>query len=181
MKPRSYTSEGIILGRRNFGEADRILSIYSKDKGKISIMAKGVRMPKSRKRGHLEVFSQVKFQATSSRGMDIMVEVEVSNDFEGIRGNLAKISLAYYFCEVVSKITHEGEHSFELYSLIVRNLNELKDGKGLKLLRFNFVQELLTVMGYWPNNLKLPNPDEVLEEVIERQIYSSRVGKRMVS
>ena len=63
MKPRSYTSEGIVLARRNYGEADRILVIYSKNFGRVSYMAKGVRRPKSRKRGHIEVFNYIKFQA----------------------------------------------------------------------------------------------------------------------
>ncbi len=179
MKPHSYPGEGIVLGRRNFGEADRILSLYTKTHGRISLIAKGVRRPKSRKRGHIEVFNLVKFQAISGQGIDLMVEAEVIEDFSQIRKSLRKVSLAYYFMEVVGKITHEQESNIDLFNLISDNLLKLKTTKKLKELRFDFMLKLLTLLGYWPHGQLLPNPDEELEKVIERQIYSERVGKRL--
>lgn len=180
MKPHSYSSEGIVLSRRNFGEADRILSVYSKEHGRISLMAKGVRRPKSRKRGHIEVFNLVKFQAISGAGMDLMTEAEVVEDFAMIRKSLNKISLAYYFMEVIGKITHEHESNVDLFNLIFDSLDKLKITKKLKELRLDFISKLLVLMGYWPHDKDLVNPDEELEKVIERQIYSERVGKRMI-
>ncbi|HTK03908.1 MAG TPA: DNA repair protein RecO [Alphaproteobacteria bacterium] len=180
MKPHSYSSEGIVLSRRNFGEADRILSLFTKHNGRISLIAKGVRRPASRKRGHIEVFNLVKFQAVSGNGIDIMTEVEVMEDFSLIRKSLKKISLAYYFMEVVGKITHEHETNIELFNLIFDTLTKLKITKKLQNLRLDFISKLLILMGYWPHGQILPNPDEELEKVIERQINSVRVGKRMV-
>jgi DNA repair protein RecO (recombination protein O) len=84
MNPRSYTSEGIVLARKNYGEADRIISVFSKDKGRIAFIAKGTRRPKSRKRGHIEIFNRVKFQAVTGRGLDIITEAEVIDDFKDI-------------------------------------------------------------------------------------------------
>lgn len=180
MKPHTYSEEGIVLGRKNYGEADRILSVYSKNHGRITLIAKGIRRPKSRKRGHLEIFSLFNFQAATGRGIDLMTEVEIADDFQEIRKSLPKVSLAYYFCEVVGKITHEQEQNTDLFELILNNLNKLKTQKELKRLRLDFVENLLTLMGYWPIGRSLANPDEVLEEVIERQIYTQRVGKRML-
>jgi DNA repair protein RecO (recombination protein O) len=180
MKPHSYSSSGIVLGRKNYGEADRIISVYSKDHGRISLIAKGIRRPKSRKRGHLEIFSLLKFQAISGRGIDLMTEAEIVDDFKEIRKSLSKVSLAYYFMEVIGKITHEQEQNIDLFNLIFDTLNKLKTETKLKELRLNFILKLLTTMGYWPHGQDLPNPDEVLEEVIERQIYAERVGKRML-
>jgi len=180
MKPRSYTSEGIVLGRKNYGEADRILSVYSKNHGRLSLMAKGIRRPKSRKRGHLEIFSLLNFQAATGHGIDIMTEADIIDDFKSIRKSLSKVSLAYYFMEVVGKITHENEKNQELFDLILGSLNKLKKETKLKTLRMAFIQDLLTLMGYWPKEKTLTNPDEILEEVIERQISSVRIGKRML-
>jgi len=180
MKPRSYTSEGIVLARRNWGEADRILVIYSKNQGRISLIAKGVRRPKSRKRGHIEVFNRVAFQGAIGRGIDIMTEAEVINDFKEIRKNLKKVSLAYYFCEVIGKITHDGEPNIEVYNLLVENLGNLKTAKRLKILRLGFILKLLTLLGFWPKGEPLSDPDRQLEEVIERQLSSVRVGKMML-
>jgi DNA repair protein RecO (recombination protein O) len=181
MKPHTYSGEAIVLGRKNYGEADRIVSVYSKDHGRTALIAKGIRRPESRKRGHLEIFSLLKFQAVSGRGIDLMTEADIIDDFKEIRKNLSKISLAYYFMEVIGKITHEQEQNIDLFNLILDSLNKLKTETKLKKLRLDFVLKLLTTMGYWPEGKVLPNPDEVLEEVIERQIYAQRVGKRMLS
>lgn len=180
MKLHAYTSEGIILGRINYGEADRIISLFSKDKGRSSLMAKGVRRLKSRKRGHIEMFSKIKYQASVGHGIDLMTEAEVVDDFKDIRKSLKKISLAYYFMEVVGKITHEGEGNLGVYELLENSLERLKGTIHLKDLRLEFINNLLILLGYWPENKALDNPDAKLEEIIERQIYSERVGKRMI-
>jgi len=180
MKPRTYTSEGIVLARRNFGEADRILVLYSKNFGRISLVAKGIRRLKSRKRGHVEVFNNVKFQAAKGRGLDLMTEAEVVEDYKEVRESLRKVSLAYYLMEVVGRITREGEENSEVYNLLLDSLEKLKTAKMLKKLRLDFITDLLIILGYWPEGRVLLDPDGKLEEVIERQIYSKRVGKRMV-
>lgn len=180
MKPHSYSDEGVVLARRNFGEADRILVIYSKNHGKTSLIAKGVRRPKSRKRGHIEIFNLVRFQEVAGRGIDLMTEAEVINNFKEIRKDLKKVSLAYYFCEVIGKITHDGEANFEVYDLLTASLEKLKDERELKRLRLDFVLRLLTLLGFWPKGKVLLDVDKKLEEVIERQINSVRVGKMML-
>src|SRR3989344_6573029 len=155
MKLRTYSSEGIILSRKNYGDADRILIVLSKNFGKLGLLCKGIRKIKSKKRGHLEIFSRVKFSAVHGNGMDIMTEAETINDFSGVRINLNKISLAYYFCEVVNKITHEDGHPTTVYSLLSTVLEELEQTTELKKLRLNFIYDLLTNMGYWPTGKKL--------------------------
>jgi DNA repair protein RecO len=116
----------------------------------------------------------------SGKGLDLMTEAEVIDGFKEIRKDLRKVSLAYYFCEVIGKITDEGERNFEVYSLLVETLKKLKTAKELKSFRLNFVLKLLTLMGFWPKGQPLTNTDEKLEEVIERQLTSVRVGKMML-
>lgn len=180
MKQHSYSSDGIVLSRKNYGEADRILIIISKDYGKLSLLAKGIRKIKSKKRGHLEIFSKIKFSAVKGNGMDIMTEAETIDDFSGVRINLNKISLAYYFCEVVNKITHEDQQRSLVFSLLSLTLTELEQTTALKELRMRFIYDLLTNMGYWPDDKKLIDADIVLDDVIERKINSVRVGKQIL-
>jgi len=181
MKQYSYSSEGIVLSRKNYSEADRILVVISKDFGKLSLLAKGIRKIKSKKRGHLEIFSKVKFSAVKGNGMDIVTEAEIINDYSGVRINLNKISLAYYFCEVVNKITHEDGRQSTVYGLLSTALEELEQETELKKLRMKFIYGLLTNMGYWPEGKKLIDADIVLDDVIERKINSVRVGKQMLT
>lgn len=181
MESRAYTSEGIVLLRKKYGEADRILSLYSSKFGKISVLAKGIRRPKSRKRGHLEVFSHINFQATKSDGLGIMTEADTIHSFEKIRSDLKKVSLAYYFCEVINKITHEHDENIEIFRLLVNTLIRLETETKLKSLRKFFITKLLEAMGYWPREEVLEDPDRVLSEVLEREINSVKIGMKMIS
>lgn len=181
MESRAYTSEAVVLARKNYGEADRILVVFSKNQGKISLIAKGVRKPSSRKRGGIEIFNHIKFQAVRGKGLDLVTEVEVVDSFKEIRDNLEKVSVAYYFAEVIGRVTHENEPHLEIFYLLLDCLEELKKGIKLKTLRTKFAYELLITLGFWPKGQALPNPDAKLEEIIERNLSTLRVGKKLIS
>lgn len=179
MKPRQYSSEGIVLAKINYSEADRIIVIFSKDHGKLPFIAKSVRKIKSRKRGVLEVFNQIVFSASRGKGMDYIEEVEMVNSFPKIRHSLKKISLAYYFVEIAGRAIHEGEANLNLYEVVVSYLKKLELVKNLKELKVNYLYEVLVALGFWPKGKDLPNPEGYIESVLERRISSERVGKRI--
>lgn len=181
MESRSYKTKGIILARKDYSESDRILSVYTKDFGRVSLLAKGVRMPKSRKRGHIEVFSLVDFQAVRGKGIDIMTEVEIIDNFAKIRKNLKKVALAFYFMEVIGKITSENEHNTKVFESVLHNLEALKYSSSLKELRLNFIHRILVDLGFWPKGKVLEDADAKLSEILERNLNSIRVGKRILS
>jgi len=181
MHLRHYSSEGIVLARRNYGEADRILVVYTKKLGKISLIAKGVRKPISKKRASLEIFSYIKFAAASGKNLDLITEVETIDSFILIRQDLRKTSLAYFFMEAVGRTSHEGGPNHEVFDLLLKNLIILKKASQLKNIRLKFILDLLTVLGFWPKGKKMENPDFALTEVIEREMNSYRVGKKLLS
>ncbi len=179
MNQKRYSGEAIILTRWNYGESDRVLTVISNHHGKLRLLAKGVRKPKSRKRGHLEVFSHIKFSASKGRGLDLITEVETVESFHGVRKNLKKVVLAYYFMEVVSRVVHEGEANLKLYEIIQKFLGKLSGTGDLRHLRLNFIEELLTSLGFWPRGKILTDPDAKLAEVVEKNLSSVRVGKKL--
>ena len=181
MTPRTYSDEAVVLARRSFGEADRILSLYSKHHGRLSLIAKGVRKPQSKKRGSLEVFSYIKFAAAKGRSLDIITEVETIDSFAQVRKNLWKVTVAYFFMEVIGRTTREAEKHQELFDLTIKYLNLLSREALLKTLRANFVYEVITTLGFWPKGRPLINPDAQLEQIIERQLFSLRVGRKVLS
>lgn len=181
MRPKRYSSEGIVLARRSYSEADRILVVYSRNYGKISLMAKGVRKPKSRKRGSLEVFSQIKFSAARGKNLDIIEEAEMIDSFQSIRRNLKKVAVAYYLMEVIGRVTREDEKNEKLFVLILKNLQDLKTTKSLRQLREEFIFQTLVLLGFWPKGKIMDNPDKILENVVEREINSIRIGKKLLS
>lgn len=181
MKPKRYSSEALILSRNNFSEADRILVVFSKDYGKLSMLAKGVRKPKSRKRGSVEIFSHIKFSAAKGKNLDLITEAEILNDFSEARKNLRKVAVAYYFVEVVNKITREDEVNIKLFEFLLENLKGLISNKNLKKQREEFVTELLIILGFWPEDRELADPDNLLETVLERKVSSKEIGKKLLT
>ena len=111
---RNYKTEAIILSRKNYSEADRILTLYSKNFGKIYTIAKGIRRPSSRKRGSLEIFSHITFSASRGKSLDIMTEVETVDNFDEVRSDLKKVSVAYFFVETIKKYNGYCEKGVDL-------------------------------------------------------------------
>jgi DNA repair protein RecO (recombination protein O) len=181
MMPRNYSSSAIVLARRNYGEADRIVILLSKDYGKLALLAKGVRRPKSKKRASLEVFSLINFAAVRTKSLDIIIEAELVDSFALIRKDLKRASLAYYFVEVVGRIVQEEQRQEQVYHLLLDYLSKLKTQKNLKSFRLEFVNRLLVAVGFWPKSKKMQEADLVLESVLEREVNSKRVGKQIIS
>lgn len=178
---KKYSSEGIVIARKNFGEADRIITIFTKKYGKLSLLAKGVRKPKSKKRGHIEIFSHIKFSGEKTKGMDIVTEVETINSYSFLRKNLRKASLAYFFMEVVNKLTREGERNEVLYKFLLEYLAKTVSSKKMRAIKNEFIYDILVLLGFWPKALLMKSPESVLREVTEREISTIRVGKRILT
>lgn len=181
MRGRNYSTEAIVLSRKKFGEADRIITVFTKNYGKMTLLARGVRRTTSRKRGHLETFSYLKLSASAGKGFDVLTEAEIVDNFQEVRANLKKVAVAYFFCEVLVRAINENEPHKDLFDLVVKYLKELKWANSLKKFRLEFTYDLLTNLGFWPKGLTLDDPDEKIQQVVERRLGSIRVGKKLVS
>lgn len=171
---RNYKTEGIIVRRMNLGEADKLITLFSKHFGKIRLVAKGVRKIKSRKRGNLELFSQVRIMAARGRNLDLITEVEPLKTFKKFRQDLKRTSMAYYFCELVDRLTAEGQANKEIYNLLDSALASLDQTSDLPNVR-EFEESLLVILGFGvPQRLKNSSLTlrPYIEEICERKILS---------
>lgn len=176
-----FSSPAIILRKRDFSEADKIVTAFSQKKGKVSFIAKSIKKLSSKKRASIEVGNIVNISATRAEGLGILTETKLVRSFEGIRASLNKISLLHYFCEVVDKLTQPGEPDPVVFDLLVKYISRLQKTTKLRKLREEFILEILVMLGYWPEDKPMIDPDAALEEVLERQINSARVGKKLAS
>jgi len=171
----SYRTEGIILKRTNYGEADRILTVFTKHFGKISVIARGIRRISSKRGGNLELFNQVKISLTKGKNLDIVTEAEVINSFKDWRDNLKKVAVAYRLCELVDKLTAERVESKEVYKLLINYLSNLSSITNYYLLITNFELSLLQYLGFWPKgkavNIDL---DAYVENLIDRKLFAKK-------
>lgn len=178
---KNYKSEAIVIGKKEIGEADKIYIVFSKNHGKIRLLARGVRLAKSRKRGSLEVFNKVQLEISRGKGIDVVNEVEVLRENYNWKKNLRRLAVAYNLVEVVDRVTLEDVEQKEVYTLLSNSLLRLEEEKDLKGLRSYFTKSILTLLGFWPRDKELVNPDSVLEDVVERKLSTIRVGKRILS
>lgn len=181
MRLKTFSSVGIVLSRKNYGEVDRIITIFSRDYGKIKLLAKGVRKPISKKRGHIEVFSKLKFSSTRGKSIDLITEAELIDSYETLRVDLKKTAVAYYLCEVVDRVTRELEKNESIFENLAHYLSKLGQTEKLRNLRSEFVRKTLIVLGFLPEGENVRDVDKALAEVTEWEISSARVGKQMLT
>lgn len=149
-RPRTYKTEGIILRQTPLGEADRILTIYTPDDGKVRAVAKGVRRPKSRLRGHLELLNHASISIAHGRNLDVVGEAEVIRSFRELKADLGRVSIGMYLAELVDGFAVENASSPETYQLLMDGLDWLCRAANAELLVRHFEVWLLDVSGYRP-------------------------------
>lgn len=165
----------------DYKDADCLVEIYSQDLGKNLFLAKGMRRLKSRKRGNLEVFSQVRFSWLHTKGLPLVTEAQVITPFPKIKEKLTRVSLAFYFCEIIKKLTKEEDPNLELYEILGNFFARLESAKRLKELKKEFLHNTLVALGYLNLNTKITNYDLEVEKITEKKINSLRVGKNLFS
>ncbi|MEK6256423.1 MAG: DNA repair protein RecO, partial [Chloroflexota bacterium] len=104
---RSIRVEAIVLKHNDFGEADRLLTVYTRQRGKLRAIAKGVRKMHSRKGGHVEPFTEVSLQLATGRSMFIVSQAEAINSYVRLREELELVGYASYCVEMLDKFTYE--------------------------------------------------------------------------
>ncbi len=149
---RLYNTDAIILRRRDFGEADRLLTVYTPHRGKLRLVAKGVRKTKSKKAGHVELFTHATMQIAAGRNLDIVSQADTVQAYRAIREDLDKISHAYYLAELVDKFTEEHDPSYPIFELLALTLARLADGSpNEQFLALRYLEiHMLGLSGFQP-------------------------------
>src|SRR5512136_1382069 len=106
---RSFRVEAIVLRHANWGEADRILTLYTRERGKVRAIAKGARRIRSRKAGHLEPFTRVTLQLAKGRDLLIVTQADTLDAYLPLGANLVKTGLASYAGELLDRFSYEEE------------------------------------------------------------------------
>ena len=174
MISRGYKIEGIVIKRINFSETDKILTIFSKQKGKMVCLAKGIRKVSSKRAPSVELFNCIKAYVAKGRGMDILTETELINCFPKLQEKLPAISNAYYLVEIVDRLTAENQKSLLIYSLLLQSLEKIdKKGNLLTEEYIDFQKNILTNLGFGlPLQINEQSLNWHIENIINRKINS---------
>ncbi len=122
----SYRVEAVVLRHVDYGEADRILTLYARQLGKTRALVKGARKITSRKAGHLEPFTQVKLQLAKGRDLPLVTQADTLEAYLPIRGDLFLTGQAAYVVELLDRLTYEdGLENPGIFQLLTDTLKRL--------------------------------------------------------
>lgn len=164
-RPRTYQTEAIIIKRIKLGEADRILTLYTPDLGKLKAVAKGTRRPKSKLGGHVELLTRSLLMLARGRNLDIITQAQTIDNFLPLKDNLRHISNGLYISELVDSFTAEHIENRRLFDLLLDSLRQLSEARDSELVLRYFELHLLDYVGYRPQLQQCTNCDSPLQPV----------------
>jgi len=147
---RLYRCEAIVLGRMDLGEADRILTLYSRQHGKLRVIAKGARRPLSRLGPHLEYFSRAQLMLARGRELDVVTGAETEDAHLAIRGDLDAFGHASHMVEILTRLTEDRQENVAVFELLASSLRLLADGVDAFHVTRHYELALLVLLGYRP-------------------------------
>ena len=171
---RTYRTEAIVLRRKDIGEADRILTLFTPHQGKVRVVAKGIRKPRSRKAGHLELFTCTNLLIAIGRDLDIVTQAEVVDAYRPLREDLLRSAYGGYMVELLDRFTPDAEEHESLYDLLRQGLTWASEARDLALAARYYELHLLSMAGYQPQLQSCASCGRPLEP--EDQFFSAAEG-----
>ncbi|MBC8610174.1 Recombination protein O [uncultured Ruminococcus sp.] len=145
-------TQGLVLKQRNIGENDRILVLLTKDYGIMEVSARGVKRMKSPLAGGCQLLSYSEFCIFQGKKYDTVNSAEVIHSFYNIRLDVAKLSLATYFCDLTNYLSPQKDSSWVSLRFLLNTLALLEDDKReMELLKCIFELKMLSFSGFMPN------------------------------
>jgi DNA repair protein RecO (recombination protein O) len=147
---RLNRTPAIVLKRHDYGEADRILTLYTRDSGKVRAIAKAVRRIASRKSGHIELFTHTDVLLAEGRSLDVLTQAQTIEPFAALREDLIRTTYAYHVAELVDRTIEDGEASPQIFELLRSTLDGLCRADDPSLVVRWFEVRFLGMLGYRP-------------------------------
>lgn len=150
--PVPVRREGIVVGRQDLGETDRILRLLTPDAGRVSVVARGARGPRS-KWTELDLGTRAAFQLRPGRGdLDVLVSADVADARVQVRSVLENLTLACHACEVIGSLARTSQAEPRMYGLLEMALTLLDamDGPTEASFRAGLETKALSFAGFAP-------------------------------
>src|SRR5512138_2917610 len=174
-KLQSFRVEAVVLRHVDYGEADRMLTLYTRQLGKTRALAKGARKIASRKAGHIEPFTYVRLQLAMGRDMPLVTQADTVDAYLPLREDLILTSHAAYVLELLDRFTYEDEtENSALFRLLTDTLSRLASRVDPWLVIRYYEIRLLDHLGFRPQLFECANCRR--EILAEDQFFSFSAG-----
>ncbi len=146
-----YRTQGIILKRDDWKEADRFFTVFTKDFGKIKVLGRGIRKISSKLKSGMEVFCFSEIAFIQGKSYKTLVDSSLIDDFQKIRANLKKTVIAYKMLRVFDDLIQGQQENGKVWNLLLASLKDLNDRDDYKTVYYYFLWNFLSLLGYTPN------------------------------
>ncbi|MGE5701694.1 MAG: DNA repair protein RecO [Clostridia bacterium] len=143
--------EGIVLRTVDYGEAGKVLTLFTREHGKVGVMARGAKKPRSRLAAVSQPFMHGYFLCkTGGTGLADLTQGEIVDSFADLRQDLLLTAYTAYIVELFDRLTHEGEVNPFLFQLLLLTLRYMDEGRDAEVLCRIFESKMLIVAGIRP-------------------------------
>jgi len=171
----SFRVSAVVLRHADMGEADRLLTLYTREQGKIRAVAKGARKVTSRKAGHLEPFTHVTLQLAQGRDLMLVTQAETINAFLGIGENLTKMGNAAYVIELLDRFIYDEDGGNPgVFKMLVETLSRIESEADAWTAVCYYEMRLLDHVGFRPQLSECVNCARQI--LPEDQYFSANAG-----
>ncbi len=148
---RSYKTTGIVIGRRDLGEADRLVVLITSEHGKLKAVVRGARKAKSRLAGHVELFARTELVLAQGKSLDVVTGARLLSFPHGLLERPEALSFAYIAASALDRLVPEAVEAPRIYALMEEALEAASALDGyLPVIELAFKLRLADAMGYRP-------------------------------
>lgn len=174
-KFRSFRVDAVVLRHSDYGEADRLLTLFTRQLGKTRAIAKGARKIASRKAGHIEPFTHVKLQLAQGRDLFIVTQADTVDAYLPLRDDLLLTGHAAYVLELLDRFSYEDQtEAPSLFRLLTDTLARLASRHDPWLVVRYYEMRLLDHAGFRPQLFECANCGRAVQP--EDQFFSFSAG-----
>jgi len=146
---QQYITEAVVLSVRDMGEADRLVILFSRDRGKLSAAAYGARRPRSRLAGSVQSFAQVDISLMPGRNLETVGQCEVKRSFRELREDITLMTYAAFLAELVSELWPDRSPEPSAYDVLLGAFGLLSQ-RNPRLVSLAGAWQLLALAGFHP-------------------------------
>lgn len=144
--------QGIILRTMDYGEGNKIITIFTPEIGKVSVMARGAKKLKSRHAAATQLFTHAEFILYKQQGqMGTLNQAEIVDAHQSLREDLFQSAYSSYLAEMVDRMLGDEEGSSYLFEQLSASLRAIEEGKDMQIIVHIFEMKMFEFTGYLPN------------------------------
>lgn len=147
-----YNAEVIVIRTRDFDDADKILTLLTREEGKVQAVARGARRPRNRYAAAAQLFTQMNASMFSGRSLDTLSQVDITESFRFLREDLVRMAYGSYICELMDEMVKEKQRHESTYLLLLTTLHLLNaPDMAPEPIARSYELKLLSMLGFRPS------------------------------